>query len=203
MQPRLHLFRAAAGITVALLVVLAGCGGDSTGPGEDGLPAGSFILTVSGDVNREISGEDGGFWEVSDPQTQTTVWVLDLSTGDEQALEGLEILVGGSRLTVGEYTLSAADPDELESGEGVAFVVVNPSLDGSGFLGVSVSGSLKVTESAAGSVAGAIDLSAQGNVFPPGGAASPGQVLIRGDFRAPLTDPPVQTPIEPPAVNPD
>jgi hypothetical protein len=179
----------------------AACGGDSTGPGDDPL-SGDFTLTMSGDVTRTIVGDEGGFWEVTDAQTQQTVWVLSLSTGAASALEGIQILVGGNRPAPGDYTLSAADPEELEAGEGVAFVVANPSLSGSGFLGLSVSGSITVTESSAEVVRGTMLLTAQGNVFPPGQSAVPGLVLIDGSFQALLTEPETPEPIDPPTVNP-
>ena len=189
-------------VAVFALLSLAACGGDSTGPGDGGTPSGDFTLTMSGDVSRTIAGDAGGFWEVTDAQTQETVWVLSLSTGDAAALEGIQVLVGGPRPAPGEYAVSAADPEALEAGEGVAFVVVNPSFEGSGFLGLSISGSITVTESSAEVVRGTLFISAQGNVFPPGQQAVPGVVLVDGSFQAILTEPEIPEPIDPPTVNP-
>lgn len=187
------------GLTAA--IGLASCGGDSMGPGVD-TPSGTFVLTFSGDVTSTVRGDEGGFWEVADEQTQETVWVLSLSTGEPGALEGMQVLIGGSRPAPGEYFVSSADPEDLEDGEGVAFVVVNPSLASDGFLGISVSGSVTITESSAGVVRGTLLISAQGNVFPPGGQAAPGLVAIDGAFEALLTEPEVPDPIDPPTVNP-
>ncbi len=189
-------------LTVSALFGLSACGGDSTGPGDIGALSGDFTLAVSGDITRTIAGNEGGFWEVADAQIGQTVWVLSLSTGEAAALEGIQILVGGPRPAPGEYALSTADPDALEVGEGVAFVVVNPSFEGSGFLGVSISGSITITESSAEVVRGSVLLSAQGNVFPPGESAVPGVVLIDGSFQALPTEPKLPEPIDPPTVNP-
>lgn len=191
--------RALLGLTAAL--GLASCGGDSMGPG-DGTPSGAFVLTVSGDVASTVRGDEGGFWEVTDAQTQETVWVLSLSTGEPGALEGMQVLIGGSRPAPGEYFVSSADPEDLEEGEGVAFVVVNQSLAGAGFLGLSVSGSVTITESTPEVVRGTVLISAQGNVFPPGGQTVPGLVAIDGTFQALLTEPDLPDPIDPPTVNP-
>jgi len=184
------------------LIGLAACGGESTGPGGNGNPSGDFTLTVSGDVVRTIAGDEGGFWEVTDSQSQETVWVLNLSSGAASALEGVQILIGGARPAPGEYMLSAAEPDSLELGEGVAFVVVNPSLSGSAFLGLSVSGSITISESSAEVMRGTLLVSAQGTVFPPGEQAVPGLVVIDGSFQALLTEPEIPEPIDPPTVNP-
>jgi len=189
-------------VILSVLLSLAACGGDSTGPGDEGTPSGNFTLTVSGDVSRTIAGDEGGFWEVTDAQTQETVFVLSLSRGAATALEGMQILLGGSRPAPGDYPLSSADPEDLEAGEGVALVVVNPSLEGSAFLGLSVSGAVTITESSAEVVRGTLLLTAQGTVFPPGESAVPGLVLIEGSFQALLTEPETPEPIDPPTVNP-
>ena len=187
-------------LALAATVGLSSCGGDAMGPGGNGSASGNFVLTISGDVSSTIRGDEGGFWEITDTQTQEKLWVLSLSAGEAAALEGLQVLVGGPRPAPGEYLLSSADPEDLEDGEGVAFAVVNPTVTEPGFVGLSISGSVTITESSAEVVRGTLLISAQGSVFPFGGQGTPGSVAIDGSFRALLTVPELPEPSEPPTT---
>lgn len=167
---------------LAFPLTLAACGGgDSTGP-DNGGTAGSFSVSISGDITDSFDGQ-AFFGEATDPETSETGWVLWLTSTEAQTTgKAVYFVRQGSRPGTGTHSLANLDDDSLDQGQIGALIFDHTS----GSFPVSLfatGGSLVVTNSASSGMSGSFTMQATGVVFD-GDEPSEVDVTVTGEFNA-------------------
>jgi hypothetical protein len=140
---------------VATCILVFGCG-DSTGPEE-----GEFEATISGDIERSVSGE--AIFGVTD-EGGVERWMIFLLEGAFLGLDydmiGITREASATPIPVGTHTIAEADSDTLDDDDITAAFMIGRH---NGSLGVysSVSGTLTITSASSERVVGTFNFSAE------------------------------------------
>lgn len=173
-------------LTAALALVLftaCGGGGDSTGPNNDNgngsgdNTAGTFTGSISGDLDVSLDGT-AAWGTATDPNTGQTSWVIVLATTGGS---GITIVgVGDSEISATTYNLADATQN-FDTGTGASIYL---SQNGANtFTGASTGGTVDITSTSGGNVAGTMNIQATGFALS-GSSPQEETVTVTGSFNA-------------------
>ncbi len=158
-------------LLLPLFVGLAGCdSGDTAEEQEDQL--GSYELTVSGSVQRTLSGPVAQFGAASDPATGITGFGLSFGNA---GTDYVAITRKGSRPGTGSHTIATFDSSAEDLPDNQFIATYNSSSQ----VFVSNGGTLTITRSDDDRIEGTISFTAT-SLIP----TQPGDVTISGEFVA-------------------
>jgi len=170
-------------LLLALPLFLLSCDSNDDENGNGGPQAGTFQVTVTGDVTDSFNGQ--ALWARGVDEEGQEFFLIQMLTGTAAAGQTVVTFTSGDRPPTGQYPFldfESMEGEDLPEGEYVG--LVSTFGDAGGYVLISIEGGINITTSTDARVAGTFNFSAAGFTLGQGEETMPLEGNVEGEFNA-------------------